>query len=117
MNPTGDLGILDEAGELYFSGRKDFQIKYMGHRIELEEIERVVNQIEGVERCCCIFDEKKNRLYGFYVGTPDKKELHGMLRQVLPVFMIPGTLKKADWLPMTANGKIDRKALRRLTGG
>lgn len=114
---TGDLGILDEAGELYFSGRKDFQIKYMGHRIELEEIERAVNQIEGVERCCCIFDEKKNRLYGFYVGTPDKKELHGMLRQVLPVFMIPGTLKKADWLPMTANGKIDRKALRRLTGG
>lgn len=55
---TGDLARYNENGELVFSGRKDFQIKYMGHRIELEEIEREMSAVDGVEQCCCIFDEK-----------------------------------------------------------
>ena len=47
---TGDLGQYGAEGELYFRGRKDFQIKYQGHRIELEEIERAVAKVPGVER-------------------------------------------------------------------
>lgn len=108
---TGDYGKYDDNGDIYFCGRKDFQIKYMGHRIELEEIEKAVNNTPGVERCCCIFDERKSKLYGFYSGIIDKKELHQKLKEHLPVFMIPGALKKLDTLPITPNGKIDRKAL------
>lgn len=108
---TGDLGAYDENGDLYFCGRKDFQVKHMGHRIELEEIERAIHDIPGIERCCCIFDEKKSKLYGFYVGIPDRKELYAALKERLPVFMIPGALRQREYLPVTANGKIDRKAL------
>ena len=108
---TGDFGKYDENSELVFCGRKDFQIKHMGHRIELEEIERAINGTPGIARCCCIFDEAKSKLYGFYVGELDKKELHRKLRDHLPEFMIPNALRKLDALPLTANGKIDRKAL------
>ena len=109
---TGDLGYYDENGDLFFSGRKDFQIKHMGHRIELEEIERAVHGVEGIERCCCIFDEKKSKIYGFYIGKFERRELFGILKEKLPVYMIPGALRKVEELPLTKNGKIDRKALR-----
>lgn len=108
---TGDLGKYNENKELIFCGRKDFQIKYMGHRIELEEIERAISDMEGVERCCVLFDEAKQKLMGFYIGTPDRKELHTALKERLPVFMIPGMLRKLDAFPLTKNGKIDRKQL------
>ena len=83
----------------------------MGHRIELEEVEAAMAQIEGVERVCCIFDDIKSKLYGFYVGDIDKKELHGKMSEKLPIFMIPNALRKVDEMPLTKNGKIDRKAL------
>ena len=114
---TGDLARYDEAGLLVFSGRKDFQIKYMGHRIELEEIEREMAAIDGVERCCCLFDEKRSRLKGFYVGTVEKETLHAAMRRKLPEYMIPGILRQVEAMPLTKNGKIDRKALAELTGG
>ena len=108
---TGDLGKYNAKGEISFCGRKDFQIKHMGHRIELEEVEAAMAQIEGVERVCCIFDDIKSKLYGFYVGDIDKKELHGKMSEKLPIFMIPNALRKVDEMPLTKNGKIDRKAL------
>ena len=114
---TGDLGRYNELGELVFSGRKDFQIKYMGHRIELEEIEREMADIPGVERCCCIFDEKRSRLKGFYIGALSKDELHSAMKAKLPDFMIPGILRQVEEMPLTKNGKIDRKALDALAGG
>ncbi len=108
---TGDLGRYGEDGDLYFAGRKDFQIKHMGHRIELEEVERAVAAQPGIERCCCVFDEKKQKLFGFYIGDRDKKELHTQLRQVLPVYMVPGALYQMESFPLTKNGKTDRKLL------
>lgn len=108
---TGDLGRYNEQGELDFCGRKDFQIKYMGHRIELEEIEREMAAIDGVERCCCVFDEKKSRLKGFYIGSIEKNDLHTAMKAKLPDFMIPGILRQVEMMPLTKNGKIDRKAL------
>lgn len=109
---TGDLGRYNENGELLFCGRRDDQVKYMGHRIELAEIELAMNKIPGVERSCCIFDEKKDRLHGFYCGTVDRKDLAAALKEHLPVFMIPGRLHYLEVLPVTGRGKIDRKALR-----
>lgn len=108
---TGDLARYNERGELVFCGRKDFQIKYMGHRIELEEIEREMSSIEGVERCCCIFDEKKSRLKGFYIGNIGKDELHSLMKKNLPSFMVPGILRQLEEMPLTKNGKTDRKKL------
>ena len=109
---TGDLGRYNEEGELLFCGRKDDQVKYMGHRIELAEVELAINRIPGVERSCCIFDEKKDRLHGFYCGSLARKDLALALKQQLPVFMIPGILHQMDALPVTGRGKIDRKALK-----
>jgi len=114
---TGDLGRYNGSGELVFSGRKDFQIKYMGHRIELEEIEREMAAIEGVERCCCVFDEKKSRLKGFYIGSISREELHSTMKAKLPDFMIPGILRQVEEMPLNKNGKIDRKALDAMAGG
>ena len=114
---TGDLGRFNENGELVFSGRKDFQIKYMGHRIELEEIEREMSAVDGVEQCCCIFDEKKSRLKGFYVGSIEKDELASSMSKDLPAFMIPGIIRRVEEMPLTKNGKIDRKKLAEISGG
>lgn len=108
---TGDLGKYDKNGDLYFTGRKDFQIKYMGHRIELEEIERAINNIEFIERCCCVFDEEKQKLYCFYIGDIDKKTIYEELKKVLPVHMIPGIFRSILKFPLNKNGKIDRKLL------
>lgn len=114
---TGDLAKYDENGDLLFCGRKDFQIKHMGHRIELEEIEKVMESVAGISRACCVFDERKSKLYGFYTGEIDKKELHRCLSEILPVFMVPGALRRADEFPLTKNGKTDRKQLVELYGG
>ena len=114
---TGDLGQFNERGELVFCGRADFQVKYMGHRIELEEIERAMAAIDGVERCFCDFDEKKQRLKGYYVGTIEKNELHAAMKAVLPVFMIPGQIRKIETIVLNKNGKIDRKKTIEQLGG
>lgn len=114
---TGDLAKYNNQGELVFCGRKDFQIKHMGHRIELEEIERAMAKVSGINRACCVFDGKKSKLYGFYVGNIEKKELHGILGKTLPVFMVPGALRQIDEFPLNKNGKIDRKLLFELYGG
>ena len=89
----------------------------MGHRIELEEVERAMAAIDGVERCCCTFDEKKSRLRGYYVGSIDKKALHEEMTKSLPIYMMPGTLRQIDEMPLTKNGKIDRRLLDETYGG
>lgn len=108
---TGDIGLYRENGELFFAGRYDNQIKYMGHRIELEEIEREMSLIAGVERCCCIFDSEKQRLCGYYIGEIEKADLSLKMKKDLPVFMVPGRFRKLSEMPLTKNGKIDRKKL------
>lgn len=114
---TGDLARWGEDGNLYFAGRKDFQIKHMGHRIELEEIEGAIAQVEGVERACCVFDSARSRLLGFYVGTAERRQVHQLLSQRLPRFMVPGSLTQVEAMPLTKNGKIDRNALAALKKG
>ncbi|MGN1371483.1 MAG: amino acid adenylation domain-containing protein [Candidatus Coprovivens sp.] len=113
---TGDLGYYNEQKELMFSGRKDFQIKYQGHRIELEEIDKALMNIENIIRSCTIFEEEKSKLYGFYIGDIDSKELHHKLKEILPIYMIPTKLIKMNEFPMTKNGKIDRKKLMECKG-
>lgn len=108
---TGDLAYYNENNELVFNGRKDFQIKYQGHRIELEEIDKAIMKCDKVIRCCTIFDEEKSKIYSFYMGDIEKGELRLQLKEELPVFMIPTVIIQLDDLPLNKNGKIDRKKL------
>lgn len=108
---TGDIGSYNEAGVLCFSGRKDFQVKRMGHRIELEEIQLTLEKADGVERVCAVYGEQEGKLVAFYVGAADKKELRRAAREQMPGFMIPDMIMQVEQMPLTKNGKIDRAAL------
>lgn len=105
---TGDLGYYDVYGELYFAGRKDFQIKHMGHRIELEEIECALNQIEGVEKSCCFMNQKRNRLVAFYLGDVTGEVIRTQLGKKVPSYMIPHKIIQVNQMPLNKNGKTDR---------
>ena len=111
MYRTGDIGRYDEKGILYYVSRKDFQIKHMGHRIELGEIEVGAMAVEGVTRACCIYEPDKKKLILFYTGDKDKKELLTGLKEDLPPYMVPSTVKHLDEMPVNKNGKIDRTYL------
>lgn len=108
---TGDIGRLNENGELMFVSRKDFQIKHMGHRIELGEIEVYVNAVEGVDIAGCVYEKKKSRIVLFYVGEILEKDLAALIKKKIPRYMVPNRFCKIDEMPHTPNGKIDRKTL------
>lgn len=108
---TGDLVYYNERQELCFASRKDFQIKHMGHRIELGEIESAMERVDSLVRGCCVFDEPKKKIVAIYEGEAGKKEIIQVLGRTLPAFMIPNVFRRVDRLPVTPNGKIDRKML------
>ena len=107
---TGDLGRYNEYGELVFISRRDAQIKHMGHRIELGEIEAAAARVEGVRRACCVYDQPGKRIVLYYVGEPT--DLTASLKEQLPRYMLPALCERLDTMPLTANGKLDRKGLR-----
>lgn len=109
---TGDLGSYNSDGLLEFHGRKDRQIKHMGHRIELSEIESTAKQIDGVTDCCSLYNKAKEHLYLFYTGTATSKDITIYFRSVLPGFMVPRKLVQLDALPTLPNGKIDMQTLK-----
>ena len=108
---TGDLAYYGHDGYLYFASRKDFQIKHMGHRIELGEIELAMELAEGIRRACCAYDESENKIVAFYEGEAEKQQIVRALGKKLPAYMIPNVWVKLDRLPITKNGKIDRKKM------
>lgn len=109
---TGDLVRLNEYGELVYMGRKDFQIKHLGHRIELGEIEAAVTSLDGIDRACCFYSTEKSKIVLFYTGGLDGKEIPGKLRALIPEYMIPGIVRRLDSMPVNLNGKIDRALLK-----
>lgn len=111
MYKTGDLGFYGEDGLLHFSGRADYQIKYMGHRIELGEIENATLSFKGVSRAVCIFEEKRQKIYMFCQGDVEGDEINIFLRTKLPPFMIPHHIVVVKEMPLTENGKVNRKKL------
>ena len=111
---TGDLAYYGEDGQLYFATRKDFQIKHMGHRIELGEIEAAMERVESLKLSVCLYEERKQKIVAFYAGEAEKRQLHRILGEVLPSFMIPNVFVKVLEFPVTKNGKIDRKRLMEL---
>lgn len=111
---TGDIGRYGGDGELLFVSRRDYQIKHMGHRIELGEIETGVGMIEGVRIAACIYDAKRSKIVLYFVGGLSDSALAAALKTKLPRYMLPGKIVRLDAMPFTANGKIDRIALKNL---
>lgn len=123
---TGDLVRCDSRGELIYLSRKDDQIKHMGYRIELGEIEAAASGVEGISSCACIYEEKKKMLILCYVGNGEevvledrgkgweKGVLEAALAKKLPSYMMPGKFCRFPVLPYNANGKLDRKELKRM---
>lgn len=109
---TGDLVRYNEYGELIYLSRKDFQIKHMGHRIELGEIENAVSSMEGMSSCCCLYDEKRSKIVLFIEEDLEKETIINGIKNLVPDYMYPGKVIKLDKLPMNANGKTDRVALK-----
>lgn len=105
---TGDLVRYNEFGELMYAGRKDFQIKHMGHRIELGEIETAALAVEGIKQACCLYDTARSRIVLFYAGAKNDEELKELLPAYIPHYMIPNRFVKMDEIPLNMNGKLDR---------
>ncbi len=109
---TGDIGRINEYGELVFVSRKDSQIKHMGHRIELGEIDSAAQKCDSVKRTCCVYDADVKRIVLFYVGDIAESELSMFLATYLPRYMMPAFCIKLDVMPLTDNGKTDRRTLK-----
>jgi D-alanine--poly(phosphoribitol) ligase subunit 1 len=114
---TGDLGIID-GDYLYCLGRSDNQIKLNGYRIELEEIEKVINNIVGVNNSCVIAKRdnsgKVKCLKAYVCGEVDLDEVNSWLTSKLPSYMVPKFIEKVSSLPVNNNGKLDRKKIESL---
>ena len=113
---TGDLARWLPDGSLEFMGRKDDQVKIRGYRIELGEIENVLLSLTGISQCCVLAKEDVNnakRLVGYVVveGVLNKEGLQEQLKLHLPEYMIPMIWVSLDAMPITSNGKLDKKAL------
>ena len=108
---TGDIGRYNERGELVFVARKDYQIKHMGHRIELQEIEVVAARHPDVASICCVYLAEKDKIVLFYAGSAEPAALSAFLKEKLPRYMLPNRMRQLETLPLTPNGKIDRKQL------
>jgi amino acid adenylation domain-containing protein len=119
---TGDLARYFEDGELEFLGRSDFQVKIRGYRVELPEIEVALSALEGVREAVCsaYLDPSGQRSLVAYVlaepgATLDDSQLKAQLRARLPDYMVPPVIMFLDAWPLSANGKLDRKALPSVT--
>ncbi|HET6974042.1 MAG TPA: amino acid adenylation domain-containing protein [Pyrinomonadaceae bacterium] len=111
---TGDLARWLPDGQLEFLGRRDHQLKLRGFRIELGEIEAVLKESRTVEDAVVIAREdtvNDVRLVAYVVGCDNTTELRDHLKQKLPHYMIPSAFVVLDKLPLSPNGKIDRRAL------
>jgi amino acid adenylation domain-containing protein len=109
---TGDMGRFNDRGELLFISRRDAQIKHMGHRIELGEIEAAAAASDGVRAACCVYDANGKRIALYYVGEAEPAALTSGLKSILPRYMLPAICERLPAMPLTPNGKADRKGLR-----
>lgn len=110
---TGDLVRVDENKVLYFIGRVDRQCKINGYRVELEEIEKEIEKLEGIKEARVIVKKEEDnfsRLFAFYTGEK-KENLKLFLKGKLPHYMVPQEIWHCEEFPITQNGKIDYSLL------
>jgi amino acid adenylation domain-containing protein len=118
---SGDHGRWLPDGKLEFLGRRDTQVKISGFRIEIGEIENILLRAPGVRDGAVVVAERANKtkhLVAFYSGQRPLEidVLRGQLAESLPEYMVPSAFHWQESLPLTANGKIDKKTLTTLAG-
>ncbi|WCS20767.1 condensation domain-containing protein [Mycobacterium marinum] len=118
MYRTGDLVCWAPDGQLQYLGRADEQVKIRGYRIECGEVTTALTTLDEVEQAVVIAREDtpgQPRLVGYYTTTSgtrlDTTDIRASLSQVLPPYMVPAAFMLIDELPLTVNGKLDRRAL------
>ena len=117
---TGDRGFYGSDGMLYITGRMDLQIKFHGYRIELGDIEQNLLNIGNVKGACVLPKEKDGKvqqLVAFLIcpGSEktftERKAIRNELKEKLPEYMVPKKIVFVDSIPITSNGKTDRKKM------
>jgi amino acid adenylation domain-containing protein len=108
---TGDRGRYLPDGDVQAMGRLDDQVKVRGFRVELGEVTEAVRSHPGVDHAAVVLDEQRKILVAYFVGAADAAALAQALRERLPGYMIPGSFVKMESIPLTPNGKLDRRAL------
>ncbi|WP_162899192.1 non-ribosomal peptide synthetase [Mycobacterium shigaense] len=114
MYRTGDLVSWRPDGQLQYLGRTDEQVKIRGHRIELGEIQAALAELEGAGQTAVIAREDRpgdKRLVGYVTGAADPADLRAQLAERLPSYMVPAAVVPVAALPLTVNGKLDKRAL------
>ena len=109
---TGDIVCFNSDNELVYVGRKDFQIKHLGHRVELGEIENAAGTLSNVKAAGCVFDNKLDRIVLFYTGEIEPMDVVNGLKEKIPRYMLPHDVIHLEFMPLNANGKIDRTILK-----
>ncbi|MGG4221368.1 amino acid adenylation domain-containing protein [Paenibacillus jamilae] len=113
---TGDQGILNSKGYIEFLGRNDQQVKIRGYRVELGEIENQILQIIGVKEAVVLYtpDSRGNKVLCAYIVAQPSLSIQDIkegICRVLPNYMVPTHFIRLEQIPLTPNGKLDRKAL------
>lgn len=110
---TGDIVYWNKDLDLVFVCRIDNQVKINGHRIEIDDIESKIRNINGVKECCVLVTKKRNKniFSVFYTGNIKEHFIKDMIRRVLPNYLVPDQVILLDNLPLNKNGKIDKKEL------
>ena len=113
---SGDLVYKDlKNNKIYFSSRKDNQIKFHGYRIELDEIENNLSLIKGIKECAVTFGKKNSteQITAWVVSNLGVERILKSLSDSMPAYMLPKNIIKLKNLPKNSNGKIDRMSLKR----
>jgi amino acid adenylation domain-containing protein len=111
---TGDIARYNEDGQIMFVSRKDNQVKHMGQRVELGEIEIILNSLEKIDASICFYDHGRQKIVAIYQGAEaDNKYIYKELKPRVNKFMYPNVLIQMKELPYNLNGKIDRALLKK----
>ena len=109
---TGDMAYINDEDLMVFSIRRDGQIKHMGYRVELGEIEINLAALPEIGEVACFFDRERDKIICAYAGQIASEDIIPRVRDRLPKYMFPNIFRHMESLPRTPNGKIDRVKLK-----